>query len=301
VQGKFDSNVPGISAIIAEGTNGAGGVEASSDTGTAIKGVGGKVGILGGSPGGIAVAAIADQGGIGVRATSDRGWAINAQTGSGVAILGVSDDGVGVQGECQEGNNFGILGRGPNAGVAAFNSTNDHAAYLASECCAAWFTGGVTVTGPLTKGGGGFRIDHPLDPARRFLSHSFVESPDMKNVYDGVVVAGADGTAVVKLPRWFETLNGEFRYQLTPIGSSAPNLHVAKEIEEGQFTIGGGVAGMKISWQVTGIRQDAWAKANRVVVEEDKKLEEHGRYLHPHLHGQSKEMDIGARRHRTGS
>ena len=26
-----------------------------------------------------------------------------------------------------------------------------------------------------------------LDPENKYLSHSFVESPDMKNIYDGVV------------------------------------------------------------------------------------------------------------------
>jgi hypothetical protein len=36
---------------------------------------------------------------------------------------------------------------------------------------------------------------------------------------------------------------------------------------------------------VTGIRQDAWANANRIPVEMDKKAEDQGRYLHPELFG----------------
>jgi hypothetical protein len=44
-----------------------------------------------------------------------------------------------------------------------------------------------------------FRIDHPLDPANKYLNHSAVESPDMKNIYDGVVTLDADGEAVVEL------------------------------------------------------------------------------------------------------
>jgi hypothetical protein len=47
------------------------------------------------------------------------------------------------------------------------------------------FVGNVKVTGALTKGGGGFRVDHPVDPENNYLSHSFVESPDMTNVYSG--------------------------------------------------------------------------------------------------------------------
>jgi hypothetical protein len=38
------------------------------------------------------------------------------------------------------------------------------------------------VDGTVSKGGGSFRIDHPLDAANKYLSHSFVESPDMMNI-----------------------------------------------------------------------------------------------------------------------
>ena len=36
------------------------------------------------------------------------------------------------------------------------------------------------------------------------------------------------------------------------------------------FRIAGGLAGMKVSWQLTGIRKDAWTKAHPLVVEQDK-------------------------------
>ncbi len=87
----------------------------------------------------------------------------------------------------------------PNDGVAAFNPNNDHAAYLASGCCAAWFTGDVVVTGTLSKGHSKFQIDHPLDSANKYLSLSAVESSDMKNVYDGIAVLDASGEATVEL------------------------------------------------------------------------------------------------------
>lgn len=78
---------------------------------------------------------------------------------------------------------------------------------------AGWFNGRVAVLGTLSKGGGSFKIDHPLDPANKTLSHSFVESPDMLNIYNGNVTTDADGFATVTLPDWFEALNRDFRYQ----------------------------------------------------------------------------------------
>ena len=155
---------------------------------------------------------------------------------------------------------------------------------------AASFVGGVDIQGNLTKSSGSFKIDHPLDPANRYLSHSFVESPDMMNVYDGNVALGPDGKATVTMPEWFEALNRDFRYQLTPIGAPAPDLYVAKEIAENRFEIAGGPPGLRVSWMVTGVRQDAWANANRVRVEQEKSLAERGTYIHPELFGKPESL-----------
>jgi hypothetical protein len=83
---------------------------------------------------------------------------------------------------------------------------------------AATFNGDVLVTGYLEKQGGGFKIDHPLDPQNQYLNHSFVESPDMMNIYNGNVILDTNGEAWIELPDWFEALNQDFRYQLTAIG-----------------------------------------------------------------------------------
>jgi hypothetical protein len=103
----------------------------------------------------------------------------------------------------------------------------------------------------------------------------------MKNIYDGVAVLDASGEAVVTLPAWFEVLNREFRYQLTAIGAPMSDLYVAEEIRGNSFKIAGGVPGMKVSWQVTGIRHDPYAEKNRVPVEQDKPANERGTYQHP--------------------
>ncbi|UCB51523.1 MAG: hypothetical protein JSV10_05850, partial [Candidatus Zixiibacteriota bacterium] len=154
------------------------------------------------------------------------------------------------------------------------------------------FHGNVNVTGTLGKGGGGFKIDHPLDPANRYLYHSFVESPDMKNVYDGVVVLDGRGEANVRLPDYFEAIHKDFRYQLTAIGAPGPSLHIAEKISGNGFKIAGGDPGMEVSWQITGIRRDGFAETYRIQVEVDKPAREKGRYLHPEVYGLGQEYDI---------
>jgi hypothetical protein len=155
-------------------------------------------------------------------------------------------------------------------------------------------SGNVSIRGNLSKGGGSFKIDHPLDPANKFLYHSFVESPDMMNVYNGNVVTDQRGLAIVVLPDYFEALNRDFRYQLTVIGQFAQAI-VAKEISHSRFTIRTNKPSVKVSWQVTGIRHDAYADAHRIQVEEEKAPQEQGRYLHPELFGASAEQAIGMR------
>ena len=244
--------------------------------------------------------------GFGVEGNSTDGFGVSGNSISSNGVTGHSEDGNGVAGYSNNGygvygesfsNNFGVVGKGANAAVFAFNPNNTNAAYLASGCCAAWFTGQVHVAGLLTKTQGMFQIDHPLDPANKYLFHSGVESPEMKNIYDGVVVLDTNGEGVVELPTWFEPLNTEFRYQLTPIGTPGPTLYIAEEISNNRFKIAGGMPSMKVSWQVTGIRHDAWAKAHPMQVEEEKSAEERGHYLHPELHGAAGEKSIERVRH----
>ncbi|HNX50936.1 MAG TPA: hypothetical protein PKL08_12285 [Thermoanaerobaculaceae bacterium] len=198
----------------------------------------------------------------------------------------------GVYGKNTSSNNVGVLGT-PNEGVSGIGEGADNGVYGHANGTgyAGYFNGKVKVTGNLEKPAGSFKIDHPLDPANRTLAHSFVESPDMMNVYNGNVTTDGDGVAVVELPEWFEALNRDYRYQLTVIGRFAQAI-VAKEIAGGRFTIRTDHANVKVSWQVTGIRHDAYAEAHRIVVEEDKPVEERGTYLHPVEHGQPAELDV---------
>ncbi len=154
------------------------------------------------------------------------------------------------------------------------------------------FIGSVDVFGTLYKSAGSFKIDHPLDPQNKYLYHSFVESPDMMNVYNGNVVLDVNGEAWVEMPEWFEALNKDYRYQLTAIGAPGPNLHIAKKFTGNRFQIAGGTPGMEVSWQVTGIRNDPYAQQNRIPVEQDKYENERGTYLHPQVYGQPESLRI---------
>ncbi len=206
--------------------------------------------------------------GLGIEATGSTKLYVATATGYGMIGTTQGANAIGIGGEAHNG---------PNA-IAVFGSS--------LPGYAGFFAGKVAVTGTLSKGGGAFKIDHPLDPTNKYLQHSFVESPDMMNVYNGNAALDANGEAWVTMPEWFEALNRDFRYQLTSLGAPGPNLYVAAEVSNNQFKIAGGVPGGRVSWQVTGIRQDAFANANRIVVEVDKPDNERGTYLHAEAFGQ---------------
>jgi hypothetical protein len=218
---------------------------------------------------------------IGVKGTGGTGVLGVAGSDTSTGISGIAFGGAGVRGTSTTGN--GVVGT-TSSGIAIFG--------LGGSGLAGRFSGDVVITGSLSKGGGSFKIDHPLDPENKYLYHSFVESPDMKNVYDGVATLDRDGEATVELPEWFESLNRDFRYLLTPIGAPAPDLYIAEKVSKNRFRIAGGQPGLEVSWQVTGIRQDPWANKNRIPIEEDKPAIERGYYLYPELYDQPGFMSI---------
>jgi hypothetical protein len=269
----------------------------TSGAGFGIVGSGGLYGVSGAAPSGFA----------GVRGGSSTGNGVEGVSTSGIGVRGSSTSGTGVYGAAStygvpgvEGyGDYGVSGVTPNnIGVYANNTGSGTVAYLATAGVAADLHGDTWVNGDLhVTGNKYFTIDHPLDPANKYLHHACVESPDSKNIYDGVIVLDGEGKATVTLPAWFGALNRDFRYQLTALGAPAPNLHVSEKISGNHFKIAGGTAGMEVSWQVTGIRQDAWANAHRIPVEENKPAQERGSYLAPEEHGQSKDKSVQWARH----
>jgi hypothetical protein len=242
----------------------------------------------------------------GVRGDSDNGPGVWGSSSHNVGVYGQSSEDVGIWGHgfvgmgvygSSSGHAMGVQGIGSIGVFGAGNSDDDAGVHGSSRHStgvighsntglAGLFSGDVHVSGSISASGNKpFRIDHPLDPANKYLNHVSVESPQMKNVYDGVAQLDEEGVAWVQLPGYFQALNRDFRYQLSAIGASAPQLHIAEEVSENRFKIAGGQAGMKVSWQLTGIRKDKWAEANPLEVEQAKGVEERGRYLQPELYG----------------
>ena len=240
----------------------------NSDTGNAIFGLathtsGSVIGVQGQTP---------STNGVGVY-----GYA-NASGGSNVGVRGLSNStiGTGVKGiaAASSGTNFGVYGE--------TNSPNGYGLYS---------MGRAHIAGNLSKSGGSFKIDHPLAPTEKYLYHSFVESPDMMNIYNGNITTDVDGYATIDMPAYFMALNSDFRYQLTVIREFAQAI-VAEEINNNKFIIRTDKPNITVSWQVTGIRQDAYARRNRIQVEEDKPLHEIGTFLHPEVYDMPNDLRV---------
>ena len=159
-------------------------------------------------------------------------------------------------------------------------------------------TGNLTVSGSLARAGGSFKIDHALDPQNKYLYHSFVKSPDMMNIYNGEVTTDVSSYSVITFPDYFEALNRDFRYQLTVLNENDTGeflwAQVVKKISDNHFTIRTARGRVEVSWQVTGIRHDAWAEKNRIPNGVDKTPAEKGRYLHPEAFGKPVSQSVFA-------
>jgi hypothetical protein len=248
---------------------------------TNVTGVGAQIiGGLGGASGVVASG--------GLHLFNPGGIGINVSGGGGLGTGGIGGIGILVQGGTSELQTGGT-------GIFAFRGSRQDLD-PAFDGLAGYFSGNVQITGNLSKGGGSFKIDHPLDPENKYLYHSFVESPDMMNIYNGNITTDANGEAVVELPSYFEALNRDFRYQLSVIGTFAQAI-VGEEISNNRFTIKTNAPRVRVSWQVTGVRHDAYATKHRIPVEELKNENERGHYLYPGLFNQPDEKSIEWARH----
>jgi trimeric autotransporter adhesin len=276
----------GIDATGGSATDNAiGGVAATGVVGTGgfgdVLGFGGGTGVIGNGGSG------SGGGGTGVA-----GNGANSSAG-GVGVIGTGGDGffagavgvIAMGGEAQPGapthDGDGIVATTPNGGTIA-----------TAKAYAGDFEGDIRVTGAVFAGTKDFEIDHPLDPANKYLLHASVESSEMMNIYSGNATLNGDGQATVVLPDWFRAMNGDFRYQLTSIGAPGTGLYISEEISGNQFKIAGGNPGGKVSWQVTAVRQDPYARTHPLIVEQGKNARERGYYIHPELYGAPREKGI---------
>jgi hypothetical protein len=279
----FAGDVSNGNGVITVTNVAAGGPAIFSVGGNANSSIGGGSGLLtlggtgtGTSPGGVGLV------GFGGSASTSSGGTGGSLIG-GVSTAGNGGDGLFAVGALGVG-----VGKKGGRGIVAIpgGGAGGATAGLAGE-----FLGDVEISGNLSKGGGSFKIDHPLDPENKYLYHSFVESPDMKNIYDGNVTTDENGEAAVQLPDWFEALNKDFRYQLTVVGTFAQAI-VAQKVKGNRFIIKTSAPGVEVSWQVTGIRKDAYAEKHRIPVEVNKADSDRGYYLHPEAFNQPEDRGM---------
>jgi len=249
------------------------------------------------------VAARAEAGYINIGLTS------TAHAGSWDSLT-IGVEGLGINGDLNYGGLFYATGSDTNYGVyaEAIGGDMNYALYAKApgglNDWAGYFNGDVYISGTLYGVKSGIKIDHPLDPENKYLIHSGVESPEMLNVYNGNITTDDRGLAVVDLPEYFEACNTDFRYQLTVIGQFAQAI-VAEEIENNRFSIRTDKPNVKVSWQVTGVRNDAAARYRPIETEMEKPGDKKGTYLNPQAFGLdeklSEDYDMHYRRYSPGN
>jgi hypothetical protein len=225
---------------------------------------------------------------------------VTAGTGINQGVYGqaASNQGRGVFGHALSttGLNYGVLGRTESSGgvgvsgVAAASTGTNYGVYGATSSPEGF---GVYSQGDLGASGlKAFRIDHPLRPETHYLFHYCTEAPEPLNAYSGVAMLDARGEAWVQLPDYFDAINRDPRYTLTPIGAPMPNLHVAVEIQGNRFKIAGGAPNQRVSWRVEAVRNDPYVRQRGFQAEREKPRTEQGKYLHPELYGQPAERAV---------
>jgi len=324
VYGLVSSSSPGANSAgvlgvnNGTGTNGVGVYGSQAGGGTGVYGTSAGTGVIGASSGhgagvfgtSTSASGVYGQGGEegvygygGTEGFLGRGGlygnGVSGHSSYGYGIFGVSDR-TAVFGHSLQSAapHAGVWGKNDSSGFGVLAESNNGPGIYADSThgSAGYFEGPVYITGGCTGcAGAALKIDHPLDPAHKYLQHSTVVSPQMKDVYDGVATTNARGFATVRLPRYFQALNRSFRYQLTVVGKAHWDAKAAvwSEIKNNRFTIRTDQPRVKVSWQVTGIRHDRYANANptRVIVAKPKA--DQGKYLHPELYGKPKSEAIG--------
>jgi len=222
-------------------------------------------------------------------------------TGSGLGIVAYGGEGGGDGGYFYGGGNSSVTVGGTGATFLGGNAEYGGEGIIATggnngSADAGAFYGDIYVTGSSVSVRDELKIDHPLDPANKYLLHASVESSETMNIYSGNVTTDDGGLATVQLPEWFEALNKDFRYQLTVIGQFAQAI-VSGKVASHQFGIQTDKPNVEVSWQITGIRQDAYATAHPLVVEQEKDARERGHYIHPELYGAPEQQSIQWARH----
>lgn len=232
------------------------------------------------------------------KSTSSGGYAIyGINTNNSSSAYGIYGTGYNaIKGETADGWAVAGVATGTSSNIGIYGQTYS----TSGGAWAGYFNGNVYLSGDITAGGTAsasikmFHIDHPQDPANRYLNHASIESSEVLNLYSGTSQLDNKGEAWVTLPAWFDALNKDVRYQLTAIGAPGPNLYVAEKVRQNRFKVAGGQPGTEVSWQVTGVRHDPYVQRHPLVVEAPKAPEERGYYLFPEGYGQPASKSLTA-------
>ena len=255
------------------------------------------------SPNGFGIVGLNTAGGYGVYGSSATGVGILGvcvPTGSNICFNGIAGENTSTSGAVNgvwgltaspEGSAVYMVNTGGGDLLFGTETDGGDSTFYVQAAGNGYLAGNLDVGGAITAGTKDFKIDHPLDPANKYLVHASVESSEMMNIYTGNVTTNGEGLATVQLPEWFEALNRDFCYQLTVLGQFAQAI-VSEKVANHQFRIETDKPNVEVSWQLTGVRHDAFANANRLQVEEEKALADRGHYLHPELFGAPKETRI---------
>lgn len=136
-----------------------------------------------------------------------------------------------------------------------------------------------------------FMIDHPIDPANKFLKHFSIESDEALLIYRGQAELDEQGRAIVQLKDYQNAIIKNVTYNLTAIGSPTV-FYIERELDDqGQFIIAGNKLGAKVNWTIYAQRDDAYFTTypSKQIIEIEKPDEYKGMYIHPEAHGKSME------------
>ena len=283
------------------------GVQGNSSSGTGVYGISTYgAGVRGQSSGYYGVAGDSPAGGVyghsssydGVHGVADWQsaagvWGENTSTSYGYGIRGraAGTYGFGVLGEATAANGVGVQGGASGAGsVGVAGEQGNGASY------SGYFYGDVHIDGTLTNPAPIIQMDHPDAPADRYFQRAPVAAFELLSTISGNTVTGADGRVTVKVPLLFARYHTDVRYQLTPLGHST-DLHVAVELDgRGRFVIAADQYGLRVSWQLTGVRSDPAALRQPLRVDATKPVRYRGRYVQPSLYGQPRSRSLIAPR-----
>ena len=222
--------------------------------------------------------------GAGVFGHSSSNTGVAGVSGTGAGVVGFSDSSFGVRGQSGNAELIPPVGGGPQFAKCAVQGSSDEGTGVRGDSAHKVGVRGRTLScdgvfGSCTSASTGARTGNAIrgSPPRsagdgntgpfagRFDGDVLINGTLFaRNIASaqpfsvpmplaaGLADLDGKGKAVVKLPKGIGRLHTNFRYQLTPVGGAAPDLHIASLIRGDKFKIAGGRPNINVSWQIVG-------------------------------------------------